>query len=80
MSCCCYPQGPDDGRSVFLEIRAGAGGDESAIFTGDLLRMYSRFAENQNWKVEVMSSNASESGGYKEVIARIDGDAAFMVN
>ena len=71
------PKDPDDGRSVFLEIRAGAGGDESAIFTGDLLRMYTRYAENQNWKVEVMSSNASESGGYKEVIARIDGDGVY---
>jgi len=68
------PKDPDDGRSIFLEIRAGAGGDESAIFTGDLLRMYTRYAENQGWKVEVMSSNASEMGGYKEVIARIDGD------
>ena len=71
------PKDPDDGRSVFLEIRAGAGGDESAIFTGDLLRMYTRYAEDQNWKVEIMSSNASETGGYKEVIARIDGDGAY---
>lgn len=71
------PKDPDDGRSVFLEIRAGAGGDESAIFTGDLLRMYTRYAEDQNWKVEIMSSNASESGGYKEVIARIDGDGVY---
>ncbi|HHU93818.1 MAG TPA: peptide chain release factor 1 [Alcaligenaceae bacterium] len=71
------PKDPDDGRSIFLEIRAGAGGDESAIFTGDLLRMYTRYAENQGWKVEVMSSNASEMGGYKEVIARIDGDGAY---
>lgn len=71
------PKDPDDGRSIFLEIRAGAGGDESAIFTGDLLRMYTRYAENQGWKVEIMSSNASEMGGYKEVIARIDGDGAY---
>ena len=71
------PKDPDDGRSVFLEIRAGAGGDESAIFTGDLLRMYSRFAESQNWKVEIVSTSASEMGGYKEVIARIDGDGAY---
>ncbi|WP_269900670.1 peptide chain release factor 1 [Paenalcaligenes faecalis] len=71
------PKDPDDGRSIFLEIRAGAGGDESAIFSGDLLRMYTRYAENQGWKVEVMSSNASEMGGYKEVIARIDGDGAY---
>lgn len=71
------PKDPDDGRSVFLEIRAGAGGDESALFSGDLLRMYTRFAENQNWKVEIMSTNTSEVGGYKEVIARIDGDGAY---
>lgn len=71
------PKDPDDGRSVFLEIRAGAGGDESSIFTGDLLRMYTRYAEEQGWKVEIMSSNASEAGGYKEVIARIDGDGAY---
>lgn len=71
------PKDPDDGRSIFLEIRAGAGGDESAIFSGDLLRMYTRYAENQGWKVEIMSTNASEMGGYKEVIARIDGDGAY---
>lgn len=71
------PRDPDDGRSVFLEIRAGTGGDESAIFSGDLLRMYSRFAENNGWKVEIMSENASELGGYREVIARIDGDGAY---
>lgn len=71
------PKDPDDGRSVFLEIRAGAGGDESAIFAGDLLRMYTRFAENQGWRVEIMSTNASEMGGYKEVIARIDGDGVY---
>ncbi len=71
------PKDPDDGRSVFLEIRAGAGGDESAIFSGDLLRMYTRFAEQQGWRVELMSTNASEMGGYKEVIARIDGDGVY---
>lgn len=71
------PKDPDDGRSVFLELRAGAGGDESAIFAGDLLRMYTRFAEDQGWRVEIMSTNASEMGGYKEVIARIDGDGVY---
>lgn len=71
------PKDPDDGRSIFLEIRAGAGGDESAIFSGDLLRMYTRYAENQGWKVEIMSTSASEMGGFKEVIARIDGDGAY---
>ena len=59
------PKDPDDGRSVFLEIRAGTGGDESAIFTGDLFRMYSRYAEQNGWRVEVMSENPSELGGYR---------------
>ncbi len=71
------PKDPDDDRNVFLEIRAGTGGDESALFAGDLLRMYSRYAENQGWKVELMSESPSEIGGYKEVIARIDGDAVY---
>ncbi|GAA4409505.1 peptide chain release factor 1 [Advenella faeciporci] len=71
------PKDPDDGRGVFLEIRAGTGGDESAIFTGDLFRMYSRYAEEKGWKVEVMSENPSEMGGYREIIARIDGDGVY---
>ncbi len=71
------PRDPDDGRSVFLEIRAGTGGDESALFAGDLLRMYTRFAENNNWRVELMSASESEIGGYKEVIARVDGDGVY---
>ncbi|MGB3290493.1 MAG: peptide chain release factor 1 [Burkholderiaceae bacterium] len=71
------PRDPDDGRSVFLEIRAGTGGDESALFAGDLLRMYSRYAENNGWKVELMSASESEIGGYKEVIARVDGDGVY---
>jgi len=71
------PRDPDDDRNVFLEIRAGTGGDESALFAGDLLRMYSRYAESQGWKVELMSESASEIGGYKEVIARIDGDSVY---
>ena len=71
------PKDPDDGRGVFLEIRAGTGGDESAIFTGDLFRMYSRYAEEKGWKVEVMSENPSEVGGYREIIARIDGDGVY---
>ena len=71
------PRDPDDGRSVFLEIRAGTGGDESALFSGDLLRMYSRYAERQGWRVEIMSASESELGGYKEVIARIDGDGVY---
>lgn len=71
------PKDPDDGRSVFLEVRAGTGGDESAIFSGDLFRMYSRYAEQKGWKVEMMSENASEMGGYREVIARIDGEGVY---
>ena len=71
------PRDPDDDRSVFLEIRAGTGGDESALFAGDLLRMYSRFAENRGWRVEIMSANESELGGYKEVIARLDGAGVY---
>ncbi|WKU19258.1 peptide chain release factor 1 [Advenella alkanexedens] len=71
------PKDPDDGRGVFLEIRAGTGGDESAIFTGDLFRMYGRYAEEKGWKVEVMSENPSEMGGYREIIARIDGDGVY---
>ena len=71
------PRDPDDSRSVFLEIRAGTGGDESALFSGDLLRMYSRYAEQRGWRVEFMSESPSELGGYKEVIARIDGDGVY---
>src|SRR6195952_442323 len=65
------PKDPDDAKPMFLEIRAGTGGDESALFAGDLLRMYLRFAERQRWQVEIVSSSQSELGGYKEVIARI---------
>ena len=71
------PRDPDDGRSVFLEIRAGTGGDESALFSGDLLRMYTRYAEQRGWKVELMSESPSELGGYREVIVRIDGEGAY---
>lgn len=67
------PKDPNDERNVFLEIRAGAGGDEAAIFAGDLLRMYSRYAETQGWHVEVISESHGEHGGYKEVITRIHG-------
>lgn len=71
------PRDPDDDRSVFLEIRAGTGGDESALFSGDLLRMYTRYAEQRGWRVEIMSESPSELGGYKEVIARIEGDGVY---
>src|SRR5690625_2008012 len=67
------PRDPDDKRNVFLEIRAGTGGDDSALFAGDLLRMYTRYAENRGWRVELMSESPSELGGYKEVIAFIEG-------
>jgi peptide chain release factor 1 len=71
------PRDPDDSRSVFLEVRAGTGGDESALFAGDLFRMYTRYAETMGWRVELMSASASELGGYKEVIARIEGDGVY---
>lgn len=71
------PRDPDDSRSVFLEIRAGTGGDESALFSGDLLRMYMRYAERQRWRVELLSESGSELGGYKEVIARIEGEGVY---
>jgi peptide chain release factor 1 len=68
------PRDPDDARDVMLEIRAGTGGDESALFAGDLLRMYLRYAERRGWRTELMSESPSELGGYKEVIVRIAGD------
>jgi len=71
------PKDPNDERNIFLEIRAGTGGDESALFAGDLFRMYSRYAERQSWQVEVISESAGEVGGYKEIIARIIGQGAF---
>lgn len=73
------PKDPNDDSSCFLEIRAGAGGDEAAIFAGDLFRMYSRYAESQNWRVELVSANEGEHGGYKEVIANVVGDGAYGV-
>ncbi|HVO88344.1 MAG TPA: peptide chain release factor 1 [Casimicrobiaceae bacterium] len=71
------PRDPNDERNVFLEIRAGTGGEESALFAADLFRMYSRFAERQGWKVEIVSASQSDLGGYKEVIARIVGQGAY---
>jgi peptide chain release factor 1 len=67
------PRDPMDSHNVFLEIRAGTGGDEAAIFSGDLFRMYSRYAENQGWKVEVLSERSGDHGGYKEIITRVEG-------
>ena len=71
------PRDPNDNRNVMLEIRAGTGGDESALFAGDLYRMYTRFAERQGWQVEQMNANDSELGGFKEVIVRIAGDQVY---
>ncbi|MCK5894724.1 MAG: peptide chain release factor 1 [Endozoicomonadaceae bacterium] len=71
------PKDPSDGSNVFLEIRAGTGGDEAAIFAGDLFRMYSRYAEAQRWKIGILSENLGEHGGYKEIITRIVGQDAY---
>ena len=71
------PKDPNDNSNVFLEIRAGTGGDEAAIFAGDLFRMYSRYAETRRWQVEVLNSSEGEHGGYKEIIARIIGAGAY---
>lgn len=71
------PKDPNDERNVFLEIRAGTGGDEAAIFSGNLYRMYSRFAENKGWKYTVVSENAGEHGGYKEIILLIEGHGVY---
>jgi len=71
------PKDPDDARPAVVEIRAGTGGDESALFAGDLLRMYSRFAESQGWTSEIVSESVSELGGYKEVVMRIEGENVY---
>ena len=71
------PKDPNDERNIFLEIRAGTGGEESALFAGDLFRMYTRFAERQRWQVELLSSSESDLGGYKEIICRIAGQGAY---
>jgi peptide chain release factor 1 len=71
------PKDPNDDRNIFLEIRAGTGGDESALFAGDLFRMYSRFAERKRWQVEIISQSEGEMGGYKEIIARLIGQGVY---
>jgi peptide chain release factor 1 len=71
------PKDPDDARNAFVEIRAGTGGDESALFAGDLARMYTRYAQGQGWRVEVMSESPAELGGYKELVLRIEGEGAY---
>ena len=71
------PKDPDDVRNAFLEIRAGTGGDESALFAGDLLRLYTRYAERQGWRCELVSESLGEVGGYKEVVLRVEGEGVF---
>ncbi|MDY0106942.1 MAG: peptide chain release factor 1 [Giesbergeria sp.] len=71
------PKDPDEARNAFVEIRAGTGGDESALFAGDLARMYTRYAANVGWKVEVVSESPAELGGYKEIVLRVVGDNAY---
>ena len=71
------PRDPHDNNNIFLEIRAGTGGDEAAIFAGDLCRMYTRYAETQGWKVEIISESVGEHGGYKEIILRVIGQGAY---
>ena len=71
------PKDPNDSRNIFLEIRAGTGGDEAALFSGDLFKMYNTFAESKRWRVEVMSMSEGEHGGYKEIISRIEGVGAY---
>ena len=71
------PKDPNDEKNIFLEIRAGTGGDEAALFAGDLFRMYSRYAEQHRWKLEIISESLGEHGGYKEIIVRIEGLGAY---
>jgi peptide chain release factor 1 len=71
------PKDPDDARNCFIEVRAGTGGDESALFAADLFRMYTRFAEKKGWRVEVMNESPSELGGYKEVVFKLEGDNVY---
>ena len=71
------PIDPDDNANLYLEIRAGTGGDEAALFAGDLFRMYKRYAENNKWKVEVLSLSEGDHGGYKEIISRVVGNGAY---
>lgn len=71
------PKDPDDAKDIYLEIRAGTGGDEASIFSGDLFRMYSKYAESKKWNVSIVSVNEGDHGGFKEVIAQVEGDGAF---
>ncbi len=71
------PKDPDDDKDIYLEVRAGTGGDEAAIFAGDLFRLYSRYAESKRWRVELISVNEGDHGGFKEVIARLSGESVY---
>ena len=71
------PKDARDEANIFLEVRAGTGGDEAAIFAGDLFRMYSRYAERRGWRVEILSSSSGEHGGFKEIVARVEGKGVF---
>jgi peptide chain release factor 1 len=71
------PKDPNDNKNVIVEIRAGTGGDEAALFAGELFRMYSRYAESRGWRVEIMSSNPTGLGGFKEIIISIEGQGAY---
>ena len=73
------PKDPNDDSNIFLEVRAGTGGDEAAIFAGDLIRMYTRYAESKGWEVETLSESPGEHGGYKEVISRVIGRGAYSL-
>ena len=71
------PKDPDDDKDIYLEVRAGTGGDEASIFSGDLFRMYSRYAERKKWKINIVSASEGEHGGFKEVIAQVEGDGVY---
>src|SRR5207344_3089044 len=71
------PKDPNDEKNILLEIRAGTGGDEAALFAGDLFRMYSRFAERQGWRLELMSQSIGDAGGIKDVVAMIEGKRVY---
>ena len=77
LQACLIPNDPDDERNAFMEIRAGTGGDESALFAGDLARMYLRYCERQGWRTQIMSQSESELGGYKELVLRIEGERVY---
>jgi peptide chain release factor 1 len=77
LSAALLPRDPNDGRNVFLEVRAGTGGDESALFAGNLLRMYVRYAERKGWRTELVSASPSELGGYREAILKIEGQGVY---